>query len=63
MDKTLNIGDANTGELLKTLEGHAARVASIVYIAVRKRIVSGDWSKTIKSGMSVNEQTYRLWLH
>ena len=44
----IKIWDANTGECLKTLEGHSKTVESVAYSPDGRRIVSGSDDKTIK---------------
>ncbi|MEE1323143.1 MAG: hypothetical protein UHE91_04910, partial [Bacteroidales bacterium] len=47
-DKTVKIWDANTGECLKTLEGHSKYVYSVAFSPDGKHIVSGSYDDTIK---------------
>ena len=47
-DNTIKIWDANTGQCLKTLEGHSDDVISVAYSPDGKKIVSGSSDKTIK---------------
>ena len=42
MDKTIKIWKNQTGELIKTLEGHTASVYSVYYSANGKYIASGS---------------------
>lgn len=41
-DRTVRIWDAKTGELIRSLEGHAGRVTSVAITNDRSRIASGD---------------------
>ncbi|MEE0961888.1 MAG: hypothetical protein U0L54_05005, partial [Bacteroidales bacterium] len=47
-DKTIKIWDANTGECLKTLEGHSQPVYSVSYSPDGTKIISGSFDNTIK---------------
>jgi hypothetical protein len=48
MDGTVKVWDAQTGQLLLSLEGHTARVNSVAWSPDGKRIVSGSHDQTVK---------------
>ncbi len=47
-DKTARIWDAESGELLHTLEGHTSYVTSAVYNATGSQIVTASWDNTAR---------------
>ena len=47
-DRTIRLWDANTGELLQTLEGHTGWVDSVAYSPDGQTIASGDRDNTIR---------------
>ena len=47
-DKTVRIWDINTGELLKTLEGHTYNVNSVAITPDGTKVVSGSSDKTVR---------------
>ena len=47
-DKTLKLWDVETGQLLKTLEGHTDAVTSVAFFSDGEEAVSGSRDKTVK---------------
>ena len=47
-DKTIKLWNANTGECLRTLEGHTQTVHSVAFSPDGTTLASGSWEKTIK---------------
>jgi WD40 repeat protein len=49
MDQTLKVWDVESGQCLRTLEGHTSRVYSVALSADGRRAVSGSLDKTLKA--------------
>ena len=47
-DSTINIRDAQTGEVIRTLTGHTEGVSSVTFSPDSQRIISADKNNTIK---------------
>ncbi len=47
-DNTINIWNAQTGNIIKTIQGHTKSVLTVCYSSDGKRIISGSGDKTIK---------------
>ena len=48
MDNTLKVWDLETGQALRTLEGHSDGVNAVAVTPDGKRAVSASWDKTLK---------------
>ena len=48
-DNTLKIWDSETGELLKTLEGHTDAVMSVALSQDGKKIISGSYDGSVRT--------------
>ncbi len=47
-DRTLKVWDLETGQELRTLEGHGARVIGVAVTPDGRRVVSASWDNTLK---------------
>ena len=47
-DNTLRVWDLETGQTIRTLEGHTGRVTSLALTADGRHAVSGSWDNTLR---------------
>ena len=47
-DKTLRVWDLQTGQSIRTMEGHTASVYTVAVTPDARRAVSGSWDKTLR---------------
>jgi WD40 repeat protein len=47
-DATLKLWDPASGQLLRTLEGHAKLIRAVAFSRDGARVLSGSWDKTLK---------------